>query len=426
MYETVTTSSRTLEREVTQRGALDELRRVAVEYDLARAGLVFTLHWLFVTLMAALATRYAAAMPTVDAVGYRLPQLHGWRELVIQPLRNWDGAWYSLIAEYGYRVHPATTAFWPLYPWSMQVLSDTFYIRIETAGLLLANAAFFGALTALYRLAKLEWGVDVARRALWLVAFFPTAFFFSAVYSESFFLLFSVLAFYWARTGKWWQAGLAGFLAALTRNVGVLLVLPLALMFVRQRGWRYQSWWPTGVALTLPLAGAGTFLLYLRHAYGNAFITIDAQQGWARIRAYPWTTFRMAFEQLDLGWLRVLLQSPGWATLTSRPVRFAFGEYESLDVAVTLLAIPLLGYCLAKLRPEYSVFAVIVFALPLFSPSTIHPLMSMPRFVLVLFPLFIGMAQLLRRPWLFGAWMTFSVIMLALLTIQFSTWFWVA
>jgi hypothetical protein len=422
----LTTSSRTIERGVARPSSRAELRRVVREYDLALPGLVFTLHWLFVTVVAALATRYATSMPTVAAVGYRLPQLHGWRELVIQPLRNWDGAWYSLIAEYGYRIHPATTAFWPLFPWSMQFLSDALYLHVETSALLLANAAFFGALTVLYRLARLEWGAEVARRAVWVLAFFPTAFFFSAAYSESFFLLFTLLAFYWARTGKWWQAGLAGALAALTRNVGVLVTLPLGIMFLRQYGWSYRRWWPNGLALGLPALGASIFLLYLRHAYGDALITVDAQQGWARIRAWPWTTFRMAFEQLDLSWLRVLAHSPSWATLTSKPVRFGFAEYETLDVVVTLLAIPLLGYCVTKLRLEYSLYALMLFALPLFSPSTIHPLMSMPRFVLVLFPLVICLARLLRRPVVFASWMTVSVVLLALLTIQFSTWFWVA
>ena len=263
-------------------------------------------------------------MPVVAAVGYRLPQLDGWREYLIQPLRNWDGFWYSLIAEYGYRAHPATTAFWPLFPWTMTFLSDAFYLRVETSALLLANVAFFGALTVLYRLVRLEWDADVARRAIWLVAFFPTAFYFSAAYSESFFLLFTLLAFYWARTGKWWQAGLAGFLAALTRNVGVLVTLPLGVMFLRQYGWQPRRWWPSAAAAVLPAAGAGMFLLYLRHAYGNALITIDAQQGWARIRAYPWTTFRMAFDQLDLSWLRIVLRVAqlGDADVTTGALRF--------------------------------------------------------------------------------------------------------
>ena len=107
-------------------------------------------------------------------------------------------------------------------------------------------------------------------------------------------------------------------------------------------------------------------------------------------------------------------------------MRFGFAEYETLDVVVTLLALPLLAYCLARLRVEYSLYALMLFALPLFSPSTIHPLMSMPRFVVVLFPLAIGAALLLRRSTLFAVWMTVSVVLLAVLTIQFATWYWVA
>lgn len=422
----MTSTSPTLERAVARRTIIDELRHVVREYDLALPGVVFALHWLFITLIAGLATRYATAMPTVEAIGFRLGQQHGWRELVVQPLRNWDGFWYALIADYGYRVHPATTAFWPLYPWSMQFLSNLLAIQVESAGLLLSNLAFFGALVALYRLARLEWGPAVARRCVWLLAFFPTAYYFSAVYSESFFLLFTLLAFYWARTGKWWQAGLAGALAALTRNVGVLLVAPLALMYLRQHGWRPRDWSASVFALALPAAGAGVFLLYLRQAYGNAFVTLDAQRGWARERAMPWTTFRMAFDQLDLGWLRVLLHSPTWATLTSTSVRFGFAQYESLDVAVTLLALPLIVYCFRKLPLEYAAYTLMVFALPLFSPSTIHPLMSMPRFVLVLFPLVVGLALLTRRRIVFAGTMVVSVLLLAALTVQFSTWFWVA
>jgi hypothetical protein len=134
----------------------------------------------------------------------------------------------------------------------------------------------------------------------------------------------------------------------------------------------------------------------------------------------------MAFDQLDLGWLRALIDSPTWATLTSHNVRFGFAEYESLDVAFTLLAIPLLVYCLLKLPIEYSSFPVMLFVIPVFSPSTIHPLMSMSRFLIVMFPLFIGLALLTRRQVSFRLALVPSIVLLALLTVQFSTWYWVA
>jgi Gpi18-like mannosyltransferase len=394
--------------------------------DLTFPAVVFAVHWAFVTLFAALATLYAGSLRTVHAVGWQLPRLDGWRELVIQPLRNWDGFWYSLIATEGYDYHPATTAFWPLYPWSMRFVSELFGLSPEATGLLLANGAFFLALVVMYRLVGREWGHAVARRATLLLAFFPTAFYFSAVYNESFFLLFSLLAFYWGRGGKWWQAGVAGLLAALTRNVGVLLIIPLGIMFLRQYGRRPHAWPRTWLAIGIPVLGPLIYLAMLWFVYGDPLLTLDAQKGWAREQALPWDTFRMAFEQWQLGWLRELLTSPTWSTLTSSYVRFTFSEYESLDIIMTLLAIPLLVYCVVRLPIEYSAYTAIVFCLPLFSPSTIHPLMSMPRFIVVLFPLFIGLALLTRRRWTLPLILVPSCVLLALLTIQFSTWYWVA
>lgn len=405
---------------------LPALRRFVREQELALPALVFVLHWLVVTGAAAIATRFARRVDTVPAVGWYLPELSGWRELLIQPMRNWDGFWYSLIATEGYDYHPASTAFWPLYPWSMRAVADLFAIRVETAGLLLANLAFFLALVVFQRLVRREWGAGVATRAVWLLAFFPTAFYFSAVYSESFFLLFSVLAFYWAGGGKWWQAGLAAALAALTRNVGVLLILPLGIIFLKQHGLHPRGWPRTWLAVGLPALGPLLYIGVLWREYRDPLLTLEAQKGWAREQAMPWTTFQMAFEQLDLGWLRDLLASPTWATLTSHNVRFGFAQYESLDIAFALLAIPLLIYSFFKLPLEYAVFPLMLYVLPLFSPSTIHPIMSMSRFLIVMFPLFVGLALLTRRQIAFTLVLAPSIVLLLILTVQFSTWYWVA
>lgn len=407
-------------------GIVARARQIARDQALAFPALVFGLHWAFVTIIAALAMRFARSQPVVKAVGYQLPELDGWQHLTVQPMRNWDGFWYSLIAEQGYDVHPATTAFWPLYPWTMRFVSEVFGVTPELAGWALSNVAFYAALVILYRLVRLEWGDGVARRSVWLLAFFPTAFYFSAVYSESFFLLFSVLAFYWARTGRWWQAGLAAACAALTRNVGVLLGIPMVIMFARQYRVHPRYWPSHSVALLLPALGPLIYFTYLGARFNNPLLTLDVQKGWAREQGMPWQTFQMASDQLGLAWLRMLLASPTWETLTSHAVRFSFSEYESLDLIVTLLVLPLVIYCLRKLPLEYSLYAAIVFVLPMFSPSTIHPLMSFPRFTLVLFPLFVGLAVLTRNRWAFAAVLIPSVALLAVLTIQFSTWYWVA
>lgn len=48
-----------------------------------------------------------------------------------------------------------------------------------------------------------------------------------APYTESLFLLCSVLCIYYARRRIWWMAGLMGALASLTRQQGVFLVIPM-------------------------------------------------------------------------------------------------------------------------------------------------------------------------------------------------------
>lgn len=422
---TISTPNRTTSRATSPAATV---RRVVREQELQFPAAVFGIHWLFVTLVGSLATRFAYALPVVQAVGYELPELDGWRGYVIEPFRNWDGFWYGLIAEQGYDYHPASTAFWPLYPWSMRAMADFFGIYVETAGVILSNLAFFGALVVFYRLVSREWGEGIARRASILLAFFPTAFYFSTVYSESFFLLFSLLTFYWAKDKRWWLAGLAGLLAALTRNVGVLLVVPLGIMFLKEYGFRLdpRRWPRETLALAIPGFGPLLFIGFLWYRFDDPLLTVDVQSGWARTQAWPWETFQMAYDQLGLAWLRLLIEAPSWATLTSREVRFSFSQYESLDLIATLLIIPLLIYTLRKLPLEYGAFAAILFVLPLFSPSTIHPLMSFPRFALVLFPLFIGLAMLTRRRWMFVSVLVPSVLLLTVLTIQFTTWFWVA
>ena len=77
-----------------------------------------------------------------------------------------------------------------------------------------------------------------ARGALWSVVFislFPTALFFQAVYSESLFLLLTLLAFWWARRGAGLSPALAGMLAVLTSSSGLVLLVPLALLWWEQR-----------------------------------------------------------------------------------------------------------------------------------------------------------------------------------------------
>jgi len=388
--------------------------------------IVFSLHVVLVFAVAAFAISNFYALNEVPAIQYRLGPMTGISHYLVQPLRNWDGYWYSLLANYGYSIYTASAAFWPLYPlllwFGVQITNwDT-----AVVGLIISNVSFLFALILLYRLVRLDFSEAVARRTLWLTAFFPTAFYFSAMYTESLFLLVTVASIYYGRTGRWGRAAIALGLAALTRNTGVLIGIPLVIFLIRQYGWRPRHWWKEALQLIIGGLSPLLFVLDLNHIWGDPLLMLSAQKGWARYKAWPWTTLQQSFHMLDTSWLTRLVNSPTWSTLTDPYLRLSFAESQFYDLFIFLVFVPILIYTLWKVRGAYSLYALVVFALPLFTPSHVHPLMSVPRFVIVLFPLFIAIALLTKHRWIFWPVMAIFVIQFIALLIQFSTWFWVA
>ena len=77
--------------------------------------------------------------------------------------------------------------------------------------------------------------IALAALVVLLLLLFPTSIFFNAVYTESLFLLLSVASVYFIRKGRYREAGILGFLAALTRVTGVLLFVLAAVEFFSQK-----------------------------------------------------------------------------------------------------------------------------------------------------------------------------------------------
>ncbi|MCB0054335.1 MAG: hypothetical protein KDE24_32855, partial [Caldilinea sp.] len=107
------------------------------------------------------------------------------------------------------------------------------------SGFLVSNIALLLALIYLYRLTVLELGDrPSAQRAVFYAAFFPTAFFFNAVYTESLFFLLTIGTMYHARRQQWLAAAVFGLLATATRNLGVLMWAMVMWEWLRHNGWR--------------------------------------------------------------------------------------------------------------------------------------------------------------------------------------------
>ncbi|MEZ4533105.1 MAG: mannosyltransferase family protein [Thermomicrobiales bacterium] len=428
-----------------RKSAAEGMPRWEIKYPL----IVAAVHFLIVQITASLANIYGTDnSPTSQPYSsqFPVPPVPGgiWEHLV-EPLRMWDGLWYRLIAVEGYPAnHVWNDAFWPLFPMAMRGLSRVTGLPEDVSGYLIANASFVVALVLLYQLVRIDFDTPVARRALWALALFPTSFFFNAVYTESLFLMLSVAAILSARVRRWWLAGVLGALAALTRSHGIFLVIPFAVLWVKQYGFYLRPMIPKGINVGMPLLGPLIFGAYLERTQGNWRNFIEVQGAWNRTFAWPWRTFDCALngcamdvhqygtvntfqaQPVDWGWLRELVSNPSWALVSSREWRAwaANSDVPELILTVFFLVLIVIGF---KVLPLYqSLYLAPGILIPLFQPSSVHPLMSIPRFGLVLFPLFIVMAILFRRRIVYLPLAIVSTLLLVWFTLQFSTWYWVS
>ncbi len=336
---------------------------------------------------------------------------------------HWDGAWFSQIAAEGYGEQaPASTAFFPLYPMLIR-LGSLLGGGPALWGVLISLLATPFALFFLYRIAEHLHGTRAARAATLALAVFPTAFFLNAVYSEAVFLALSTGAIWAALVRRnLLLAGILGALAAATRNVGVILLLPLLFEWLRHRrelGWRALL----GVALvpTGFLAYAG----FLRARFGDPLVSARQQEEhWGRELANPFATLREAWRAASDG-MEYLLD-PGTLFLSSSATP-TLEASNAVNLAFLALFLVLLFVGFFVLPPGLSLYALVIVVLPVLTPAPSFPLMSLPRFLLSAFPIFLVLGYLLsRNRFALVLWLLLSTGAGVALTTLFATWRWVA
>lgn len=365
----------------------------------------------------------AAGTQQYDAGNLTTP-FSSFGDLLVAPAARWDSVWYLTIAEHGYGdAHShAQAAFYPLYPLLMRGLGWVVGSAL-VAGILISLACFVVALVLLHKLAALELGERDARGTVLLVAFFPTAFFFSAVYSESLFLLVSVGAFLTARKGRWAWAGALGGLAALTRNSGVLLLVPLAILFLQQErhGRRRQVLW-----LALVPLGLALYLGWSALVLGDALAPYHAQALWLR----HFEPLGAAVGGVRAAWLGLRQLVHG------SPTPRYFGENGGDPFQVAGDSLMLLGFlffavlaCIGALRRlplAYGAYAAVALAMTLSYPLDAQPLMSLPRYIVVLFPLQMWLARWSGERGGLERAVGVSAVLLGLFAAHFAHWGFVA
>ena len=387
--------------------------------------------WIWMPFLAFLVTRLGVAavayFATPILADSAVPPYHLRPEnLLIDVFASrWDTGFYTDIADVGYRVQSAQfppMAFFPLLPVLIRL---TRLITGDTlvAGLLVANVALLLAVMLLHVLAAEEHDQPTADRAVWYLLIFPTSFYGSAVYSESLFLLLAIAALYLARKNRWWAAGIASVLGAMTRFVGILLAPMLVVEWLQQRAQRKDVFSAGAeqeltanrrpdrtalIAASLAPIGTLAYMMYLARNFGDALAFLHASEAWGRLPAALTTTLAELLARPPQGWLRAIASG-------------ALPLDNWLDLFIVLFFMALGVILLVQRRWSEGVFVV----LGAVTPFSSGLLMSQRRYVWVLFPAFILLARWGENPWVDRIIFVSSLLLLGLFTAMFANWYWV-
>ena len=356
-------------------------------------------------------------------------------KFLVGPWNRWDAGWYLDIAKTGY-FSPQSTAFFPLYPLLTALLGPLFLGNLALAGLILSLGCCLAAFIMLYKLVQIDFGPRIAWRTTFLLAIFPTSFFFQAIYTESLFLLLTIACLYAARRQHYVVSGLLALLAVLTRSTGLMLILPMAIMYFKNIKWNWRQIDLDATFLLYPFVGLGLWMTYLGAHFHDPWLFSEVQREWSRsfispLQGGPFNALYQGFNTAFV-WSRDI---PGdlihsfWPNISNDPGFLA--TQADLDFGFSFSFIVLSIAAFWWLPWEYPVYSLALILMPASFPhipsNVTSPLFSMPRFVLPAFPVFLLLAIWSgQRRWFFRVVTTVFLLLLLLLCCRFILMEWVA
>jgi hypothetical protein len=316
---------------------------------------------------------------------------------------RWDSGYFVEIARHGYG-NDGSASFYPFYPAWIGAVGRALGGDYVLAGLLLSLAACLVAFELLWRFARGHLGSGAeADRTVFYLALTPMAVFLGAVYSESTFLLLALAAALLAERKHWAFASSAAALALLTRPTGIAVVVMVAVLAWPNR--RALAW-----LLVVPLAFA-VYPVLLNAEFGQPWAFVTAEKYWSR-HLSPFGPFGGIWDGVSVLW------------------RYSDHQIVAVNVenlVFTLVYLVLLYLVWRRRTLAESVFATIALLGPLSVPRSGHfPLMSMPRFGLVIFPFYVVLAELGRTQRRNAAILAVSALLLGVEVVKWVTFQWVS
>ncbi len=365
---------------------------------------------------------YAPSFPYADGIldTFNLPRwLYSWA--------NFDGVHYLTIIKNGYHGAAFIQAFFPGYP----ILAFIFNVFINNnllASLFVSNISFVIFLFFWFQFLRQNFSAKIAQYGLLILLLFPTSFFFGATYTESLFLLLVIGTFWSVQQKRYWFTAVLVALASTTRVTGILLLpaVVFEIIFsdtkwslslkkiqtnIQEKLGKWQKYIKQIGIVSLGAVGLLAYMYYLYREFGDPLYFFHVQSefgGGVRqetLVSYPQVIFR---------YIKILL--------TARPFDLKYFAYVQ-ELVVGIIGLIAILYSTKKVRVSYVVFSVLAF----FLPTLTGTFSSMPRYILVCFPIFILLATWAEKSKIFRyTWFIGSSILLVLNTILFIQGYWVA
>lgn len=320
--------------------------------------------------------------PNVEVAGYATPELTGPVAELVRPWLRADALWYLKISTQGYRPDDGTLAFFPALPAVVWAL-DSVMGNEAWAGVLAANLATLAGLIMLFAFLARAVHAQAAKAAVVGFVLFPTAFFLMAPYGESMLLMSGAGALFAAQVGRHRWSFVAGVVAGISRPFGAAIALPVAAIVAARSSGKQRWLAPAG-----PIVGLALWGTYMWQLTGDPLALVHVQGTWQRVPQAFWNTLWAGFQ------------------FAERYAGSEFAGYAQFDLAAALFGLALVPAIFFTLRRNgaesrwlggaLAAYGLATLAIPLSLPFLPRPLLSVPRFVLALFPLFAGMVLLPR------------------------------
>ena len=315
---------------------------------------------------------------------------------------------------------PQAAAFFPVYPALVHGVAWATG-SILVAGVLVSLVSGAAGAWVLAQLARPLLGARGAHDAVLYLALYPVGFVLTSLYSEGLFLALACGSFLAAMRGRPLLAGVLGGFATGTRLIGLALLPALALLL-----WRGRD--PRSLVRLAPLAllpaAVGLYALYLDHALGDPWAFTSAQADWNRDASPlgPLAGIKDAILAAGTG-LNDLLDLPAAGPGHDQRV----GLWNLSHLALLAAAVWLTWVAWRRLGPAFGAYSAATLAIVLSAPAAGFPLVSLPRFLLADFPLFLALAALTQdRPRARDALLAAFAALGAVAAAAFARGIWIA